>query len=177
MIRDIIYNSSRQKVLYFLLSRPNEKYFDREVARLSKVSKAATNFALSDLMKAGLVSREKKGRMYFYHADTHNSLIRQLKITQNVIIVQPLIDKLKPASLRIVLYGSSAKGENLKDSDIDLFILSREPQKVKDLIFKSPLREKLQYVVNTPQQLAGLKQDNPVFFKEISSGITLYQER
>lgn len=177
MLKDIIYNSSRQKILYFLLSHPNEKYFDREIARLSKVSKAATNFALRDLMKTKLVSRQKRGRMYFYYVETNNPLIRQLKITQNIINVQPLVDKLKAASLKVVLYGSSAKGENLKSSDIDLFILSREPQKVKDLIYKNPLREKLQYVVNTPQQLAELKKDNPVFFKEISGGIALYEER
>jgi predicted nucleotidyltransferase len=104
-------------------------------------------------------------------------LIRQLKITQNSINIQPLIDKLKCTSLKIVLYGSSAKGENLKDSDIDLFILSREPQEAKDVIYKSPWREKLQCVMNTPQQLAKLKKDNPVFFKEIAGGITLYEEK
>jgi len=177
MLKDIIYSSSIQKVLYFLLSSPNEKYFDREISRLSKVSKAATNFALRDLMAAKLVSREKKGRMYFYHVDTDNPLIRQLKINQNIINVQPLMGKLKPVSLKIVLYGSSAKGENLKESDIDLFILSREPQEIKNIIYRSHLREKLQYVINTPQQLAKLKKENPVFLKEISSGITLYEEK
>lgn len=177
MLKDIVYSTSIQKILCFLLSSPNEKYFDREISRFSGVSKAATNFALRDLMRAKLVTREKRGRMYFYQADTNNPLIRQLKITQNVINVHPLTDKLKSISLKIVLYGSSAKGENLKDSDIDLFILSREPQKAKDLIYKSPLREKLQYVVNTPQQLAKLKKSNPVFLKEILRGITLYEEK
>ena len=177
MLKDIVYSSSTQKVLYFLLSSPDEKYFDREISRLSKVSKAAANFALRDLIKAKVVSREKKGRMYFYHVDTNDFLIRQLKITQNLVNIQTLIDKLKDSSLKIVLYGSSAKGENLKDSDIDLFILSREPQKVKDLIYKSQLREKIQYVVDTPQDLAELKKENPVFFKEIFTGITLYEEK
>lgn len=177
MLKDIIYNTSAQKVLYFLLSSPNEKYFDREISRLSRVSKAATNFALRDLLKAKLVSREKKGRMYFYYVDTNNFLIRQLKITQNVLKIQPLIDKLKPIALRVVLYGSFAKGENHKDSDIDIFILSREPQRVKDLIYRNSLREKVQYVIHTPQQLAKLKKDNAVFLKEISAGIILYEEK
>ena len=177
MLNNLIYRTSLQRVLYFLLEHSNEKYFDREISRLSGVSKAATNFALRDLMKAKLVSREKRGRMYFYYVDTGEHLIRQLKITQNVINIQPLAQKLNPFSLKIILYGSSAKGENLKDSDMDLFILSREPQKVKELIYKSPLRKKIQYVINTPQHLAKLKKDNPVFFNEISGGIIIYEEK
>jgi len=177
MLKDLIYSTSLQKVLYFLLEHPNEKYFDREISRLSGVSKAATNFALRDLMAVNLVSREKKGRMYFYHVDTRKYLIKHLKITQNLINIQPLAQKVKPFSSKVILYGSCAKGENLKDSDIDLFILSREPQRIKDLIYKSPLRRKIQYIVNTPQQLAKLKKDNPVFIKEISNGINVHEEK
>jgi len=177
MINKIIYNTSAQKVLYFLLSHPDKKYYDSEISRLSKVSKASANFALRDLVKINLIYREKKGRMYFYYADATNPLIQQLKITQNIIKIQPLVDKLNVRALKIILYGSGAKGMNHEDSDIDLFILTHMPTAVKSIIYKSPLREKLQYVVNTPQDFAKGKLENPVFSKEITSGIVVYEKK
>lgn len=175
MLKEIFYSTSVQKVFYFLLAHPDKKYYDREVSRLAKVGRAATNYSLRTLIDTGLVEREKKGRMYFYYVSVDDPIIRQLKITQNLFYIRPLIEKIKLVSLRIVLYGSSAKGTNHAESDIDLFVLSREPSKVKDLIYKSPFKEKLQYVVNGPQDFIRFKKENPVFYKEVSSGIILHE--
>lgn len=177
MLNDIFYSTSVQKVLYFLLAHPDKKYYDREISRLAKVGRAATNYSLRSLIDTGLVEREKKGRMYFYYITADEPIIRQLKITQNLIYIRPLAEKLKPISLKIVLYGSSATGTNYAESDVDLFVLSRQPKKVKDLIYKSPLKETLQYVVNNPQDFIRLKKENPVFSKEISNGIILYEAK
>jgi len=177
MLNEILYSTSVQKVLSFLLSRPEEKFYDREVSRLAKVGRAATNYSLRTLIDIGLVEREKKGRMYFYYVSLDDPIIRQLKITQNLIYIRLLVEKLKDVSLKIVLYGSSATGTNHAESDIDLFVLSREPKRVKDLIYKSSLKEIIQYVVNTPQDFIKLKKDNPVFHKQASSGIILYEAK
>ena len=174
MLNEIFYSTSAQKVLYFLLSHPEERFYDREVSRLTRVGKAATNYSLRTLMETGLVAREKRGRMYFYYVTLDDLIIRQLKITQNLIYLRPLVDKLKGISLKIVLYGSFSTGTNHAESDIDLFVLSREPKSVKGLIYKSPFKERLQYVVNSPQEFIGLKRDNPMFHKQVSSGIILY---
>jgi len=48
---------------------------------------------------------------------------------------------------------------------------------VKALIYKSPFKEKLQYIINSPQEFIGLKRDNPVFHKQVSSGIILYEAK
>ena len=177
MLNDIFYNTSLQKVLYFLLLHPEERFYDREISRLTKVGRAATNYSLRTLIDTSLVAREKKGRMYFYYVTLDDSIIRQLKTTQNLIYLRPLVDELKDVSLKIVLYGSSATGTNHAESDIDLFVLSREPKSVKNLIYKSPFKEKLQYVVNSPQEFIGLKRDNPIFHKQVSSGIILYEAK
>ena len=42
MLNEIFYSTSAQKVLYFLLSHPEERFYDREVSRLTRVGKAAT---------------------------------------------------------------------------------------------------------------------------------------
>lgn len=175
MLRDIFYSTCRQRVLYFLLAHPGEKYYDREISRLIKSGRASCNYALHSLMKADLVKREKKGRMYFYYAPTGDPIIRQLKVAQNLIGLKPLVESLKPVALKITLYGSCAAGTNHADSDIDLFILTRDAKKTKDIIYKSPLKEKLRYVINNPQDFIKAKKENPVFYKEVSGGIILYE--
>jgi len=170
MLKEIFYTTCQQRVLYFLLAHPDQKYYDREISRLVKAGRASTNYALHSLMDAGLVKREKKGRMYFYYVSLEDSIIRQLKVTQNLIDIRPLVEKLQGISLKIVLYGSSAAGVNHAESDVDLFILTRDAKRVKDVIYKSPFKERLQQIIVTPQDFVKLKKENPTFHKEISSG-------
>lgn len=171
-----LYFTNKQKVLAFLLEHSDKKFYDREVSNLSGVSKAGTNFALRELHNEGLIKREKKGRMYFYYIDTKDPIVKQLKITQNIAKLSPLLKKLEPLSIKIILYGSAAKGQNTEESDFDIFILTRETDKIKSIIFRSPLRKKIQYVAQTPNKYAKLKKENPVFNKEISEGLTLWQK-
>ena len=177
MIKDILCNTNCQKILDFLLHHPNEEFYDREISQLTNVSRAGTNFALRDLVKARLAQRQRRGRMYFYTIDLKDTLVKYLKIVQNITLLYSLINKLKPISLKVILYGSAGKGENLKDSDLDIFTLSRNQKEVKSIFFKSPLRKHLQYIVNTPNEFARLKKKNPVFYKEISNGIVLWEQR
>ncbi|MFH0732340.1 MAG: nucleotidyltransferase domain-containing protein [Candidatus Omnitrophota bacterium] len=175
MLKKIFFSTCQQRVLHFLLAHPDQKYYDREISRLIKAGRASTNYALHDLINAGLVKREKKGRMYFYYVTTEDPIIKQLKITQNLIDIMPLVEKLKAVSLKIVLYGSFARGVNHAESDIDLFVLTIDIKKAKDIIYKNSLEGRLQYIICSPQDLVKLKRKNPVFYKEVSSGMILYE--
>lgn len=177
MIKNILFSTNSQRILDFLLSHPNEEFYDRQISKFTGVSKSGTNYALRELAEAQLVRREKRGRMCFYSIDDQNCLIKHLKILQNIAMLHPLVQKLKAMSLKIILYGSAAQGKNLSESDIDIFIQTRESKRAKKLLYKDPLREKIQYVINTPNELAKLKKENPVFYKEISKGIILWERK
>jgi predicted nucleotidyltransferase len=177
MPEKILFFTNCQKILSFLIRNPDKEYFDREVSKLTGVSRAGTNFALRELAENGLILREKRGRMYFYKAPSNDILIKYLKILQNIVFLHPLIEKLKKLSLRIVFYGSAAKGENTTESDIDVFILTRTPDEVEKIIFKDKLREKIQYVAHTPNDFIKSKKRNPTFYKEAEKGIVLWQEK
>ena len=176
IIKTLLISTNNQKALDFLLSHPDEEFFDRQVSKLTGISKSGTNIALRNLANAHLIKRTKRGRMLFYSVNNQDFLIKQLKILQNLTSIYPLIQRLKSHCLEIILYGSTAIGENSEDSDIDLFVLSRYPKKVKEIIYKSPFREKVQYVINTPGEFVKSKKDNTVFYKEISKGIILWEQ-
>lgn len=177
LLKKVLYSTNNQKVLYFLLEHIGEEYYDRQIAKLAGTSRAGTNFALRELVKTGLVKREKRGRMSFYRLEQKSTFIKYLKLIQNMVLLQPLMDKLIPLSLQLILYGSASKGGNRAGSDFDIFILTRDVKEVKRTIFESDLREKVQCVVNTPNEFAKLKEKNAVFYKEISDGIVLWEEK
>jgi predicted nucleotidyltransferase len=177
MLEKILFCTNRQKILFFLIQNPDKEYFDREISKLAGVSRAGTNFALRDLAEKGLILQKKRGRMYFYKAPSNNILIKYLKILQNIISLMSLIEKLKRLSLRIVLYGSAAKGENTTESDIDIFIMTRSPDEVGKIIFKDKLKRSIQYVAHTPNDFIKFKKSNPTFYKEVEKGIVLWAEK
>ena len=177
MLEKMFFSTNCQKILSFLIQNPDKEYFDREISKLTSVSRAGTNFALRDLAKEGLILREKRGRMYFYKASSNDILIKYLKILQNIVSLLPLIKKLKKLSLKIILYGSAANGWNTTESDIDIFIMTREPDEVKKIIFKDKLREKIQYMLHRPNDFIKSKKHNPVFYGEIEKGIVLWEAK
>ena len=114
MLKKTLISTNCQKILSFLIQNPGREYFDREISKLTNISKSGTNLALRQLTREGLVLREKRGRMFFYRVRSGHIVIKYLKILQNIISLQPLVKKLRPSILQIILYGSAAKGEDTK---------------------------------------------------------------
>ncbi len=177
MLKNLLFSTNCQKILSFLIEHPDKELFDRQISKLTGISRAGTNFSLRDLAKEGLILRQRHGRMYFYKTQPDNVLIKYLKIVQSIVFLYPLIKKLKSLSLRIILYGSASKGENTAESDIDIFVLTRNPEEIKKIIFKSKLRKKIQYIVNTPNDFVKLKTKNKIFYEEIENGIILWERK
>ncbi len=170
-------STNAQKVLEFLIQNPGKQFLAKEIEKAAKVSRAGVNFSLRKLAKEKLVLREKKAKIYLYSVDYNNPVIKQLKVLRTVVCLQPLIEKLKEFSQKIVLFGSCARGENAANSDIDLFILTNSPKTTEENIKKSSLRGNLQPVVRNSTQFVEMEKEEPVFFEEIEYGITLWESK
>ena len=93
------------------------------------------------------------------------------------MLLQPLVNKLKEISKKIVLFGSCARGENIASSDIDIFILADSSEAIKEKIKKSNLREKLQPIIRNSTQFIKMEKEESVFIEEIEHGITLWESK
>lgn len=173
LITTLLFATNVQKILYYFLARPKKQIYDREVSRQTRVSRAGANFALRELAESGLLLREKKGRMVFYSLQDQNPLVRQIKILQNILSLNPLLHAIQNQSIQVILFGSWAKGENLEESDIDLFILTRDKKTIEDKIYKYVTSLKLQPVIHTPQEWSKIEKENKVFANSVSQGIVL----
>lgn len=172
-----IISTNAQKVLVFLIQNPGRQSLANEIQKATKLSRAGVNFSLRKLTREKLVLREKKAKIFLYSVDYTNPIVKQLKVLHNVMFLEPLINKLKAFSQKIVLFGSCARGDNTTDSDVDMFVLSNSPYVVEEKIKKYKFGRKFQAVIRNPTQSIKMEKEEPIFYAEIDRGITLWEPK
>ncbi len=173
--QQILFSSVAQKIIYFLASQPDRQFSEKEIATASGSRKSAANLALRKLAVAGLVQSTKIGRSALHRVAAGHPAIKEMKIMQTILETIPLTDKLAEVSQKIVLFGSSAKGENRSDSDIDIFVLANDVAKVRKIINTSPLADRVQAIINRPAEMLAINRNKPLLYQEIDNGITLWE--
>ncbi len=175
-IKQLLFSTSLQKILLFLAENIQGEYTEKEISKKTGVRKSAVNLALRDLERTGVVSRKKIGRSSLFKAEERSNVIREIKIILNILAVSPLVERLEKISQKVILFGSFANGTNRKKSDIDLFVLAGEPQKVRTEISSSALAERIQLIVKTPRELFLINKNKPLLFQEIEKGKVLWEK-
>jgi len=165
------------KVLSLFLDNPLSEYYEREVLRLTGVSKGSANKILRQLTNAGLLSRATKGRMVFYKLNPDEASARQFKILSNTFMLRSLVERLKPHSKKVILFGSTSQGTDTKESDIDLFVLSSEKEDVSREIggHNRNLERKINPIVVDANEFAKMKREDRPLYDNIDRGIVLWQ--
>lgn len=171
----LFFTTAQQKILAFLGENAREEFQEKEISKETGVKKSAVNLALRPLVKLSLINRRKIGRSSLYSADANNNLIREIKIILSILALEPIVKKLKPESLRVVLFGSLATGTNTQNSDIDLFVLTNNPKNVRRIINDSAFAERIQLITKTPTEMLKINKNKPLLFREIEKGRVLWE--
>ncbi|MFA4817755.1 MAG: nucleotidyltransferase domain-containing protein [Parcubacteria group bacterium] len=171
----LFFITSQQKILAFLGENSGEEFQEKEISKETGVKKSAVNLALRPLVKLSLINRRKIGRSSLYSADANNNLIREIKIILSILALNPLMEKLKSESMRVILFGSLATGKNKRNSDIDLFVLTNNPGSVRKIINESAFAERIQLITKTPAEMLKINKNKPLLFQEIEKGRVLWE--
>lgn len=169
--------TNTQKILDFLIQHPGRQFLAGEIQKTVKISRGGVNLSLRQLAKEKLIKRQKKDKFFLYSIDHTQPIIKQLKVLKNIEFLNPLVNKVKGLSKKIILFGSSARGGDLPKSDIDLFVLTNSSKEVKEALKKYKLTRGLQLIIRAPVAFAEMQKKEPVFFEEISRGITLWEAK
>jgi predicted nucleotidyltransferase len=180
MINPYLISTNHQKVLSFFVLHPGASFFEREIARKSGLSPSSAHHALIRLYHAGVINRKQNGRMYFYSTDKMNPYLIEFKVLANLLLIEPLVEKLKGVCHKIVLFGSWADGSDNENSDIDLFIISSEKEKALSVVNKFSYSAKLynrkvQPIINAPEELLKKGKEDGVFREQVEKGRVLWE--
>lgn len=165
------------EILYFFASNPLGEFHVREVARRTVVSLGAVSQIVGRLHTHGLLVREKRGRMLFYKLNMESAVVRQFKVLFNVFSLDGLVRETKDKCVRIVLFGSCADGTDVKDSDVDLFVLTSNVGVIRDKIsgYEKKIGRRISAIVVDSRGLAKMKKDDRPLYDRISKGILLWE--
>lgn len=163
------------RVLSFFAASPEREFLGSEIQKSLKLSRMGVYLALRVLAKEKLIRRLKKGKFLTYVVDRSHPVVKQYKILRHVLEIYPLAERLMFFSKKIVLYGSVSRGEDAPDSDIDLFILTADPEAAAKKVPVQWLGQKIQTVIKTPSDWIELKDKDPVFYEEVNRGVILWE--
>ena len=166
-----------QKVLEYLIYFPGTQFLANDIQKKVKLSRGGVNQSLRELAARGYIYREKKGKIFLYSLNHTNPVVKQFKVLKNIEWLQPLIREASAVAEKIILFGSSARGEDSQESDLDIFILARNADQANDLMKKYKNRRKLQPIIRALSGYADMEKKEPVFYEEINRGITLWERK
>lgn len=172
----IMESTSTQKLLSFLSEEPGVYYTPVEVLKRTKMSRRSFFSSIKELLTAGYVLSDSRGRFVQYAADYKNPFIKQLKILKNIGALGKLLDELGLVSKKIILYGSAARGEDAAESDLDLFVITQNPGKAGVIIKNFKSGRNIHAVLKTPSEMPDFSEKENVFHAEVLKGIILMEE-
>jgi len=124
-----------------------------------------------------IIKKDKETNKVILRANIGNKIFRLNKQKYNLekIYKTQIIDYLNDelAYPTVVLFGSYAKAENHKNSDIDLFIISDEKKKLNLYKFEKMLRAEIQVFLHTKNEFTKLKKNSKELINNVINGYVL----
>jgi len=165
--------STRMKLVVFFLENPTREFYESEVRKKTGLSLGAVNKYLKELASEKILLLNKRGKMNFYMLNKENTLVKHLKITHNLSL--PIIKAMKrlgkKLDLKIYLYGSVSRGEDVEDSDWDFLILGNIKSQLLEREMK-PIRKhfskKIKLSLFTKNEWLRMNKTDPAFYERVN---------
>lgn len=156
---------------------PHNRFHLRELAKLLNLSPSTVDKKLENFLKLRILKVKQEKIYKMYSAEPENPLFKQYKISYNILklIKSGLLDFLNDKFLHptIIVFGSYAKGEDIKKSDIDLFILSEIKKEINLNQYEKFLDRRIQLFLMNKKEFERAKQKTPELINNILNGIKL----
>jgi predicted nucleotidyltransferase len=123
-----LFPESRRAILGLLYAHPDESFYLRQIVDLAGLAVGQTQRELKRLTESGILERSERGRHVYFRANERCPIYDELKgivaktTAGGAAIARglaPLVDRIKVA----FLFGSVARGEETRGSDIDVMVV------------------------------------------------------
>lgn len=161
-------------VLSWLARNPDKEFYVREVTEAVHGSLGGCHQVLISLYNEGLLTKRKSGRNIYYSVNDRNLAVKYFKIFMSIYELHDIVHALQGKSLKIVLFGSCALGEDTIESDIDIVVITNESNEVRRILKSKSSSRDIAAVVLSPQDFMKLKEEDKAFYSEVTKGIMLW---
>jgi len=121
----VLFGRARRNVLGWLVTHPGDEYFLTELARRAQLAPSTVQRELTELVKAGLVTRSKSGHQVYFAANEASPVFREVQslLIKTSAMADVLRNALRPLTKRIdaaFLVGAAASGDLRHDTPVEL---------------------------------------------------------
>jgi len=129
-ISQTLFGKTRRAVLSLLYSHVDDAFYLRQIVRDAGVGLGSVQRELKQLSNAGIIQRIVRGRQVYYQANPQCPVFVEIKalVIKTVGIAAILQASLAPLADRIriaAIYGSIARSEEHRGSDVDLLVVGK----------------------------------------------------
>jgi len=144
------------------------EYTESQVREELGLPRSSTQRALKELVEQGMVGVRSVGRTLVYRVDPDDPLVRHLKIARAIALVRLALAPVLDAVDLAILFGSASRGEDTRGSDIDVLVVTPDPERVLDALSR---QERLQPLVMRSAQHMELLAEGGTLSQAIADGI------
>src|SRR3989344_2326846 len=156
--------SKENNLLELFFNSPTREWHFEEIVKEARIARSKVDRWLKQFKKEGLVKRIKeKGKMPYYISDYHSVAYQNkkklfaLNTLYNIGLLNHLASLAKAKS--VILFGSFARSDWYKDSDLDIFIYG-DPEGLSIAKYETKLHRDIQvFVADSKEDLKKLGLD------------------
>jgi predicted nucleotidyltransferase len=128
MLATLLGSKLRAKVLGWLFTHPDERYFVRQLTSLLQEDSTNVSRELSRLANLGVLIPTREGKHKYYQANRESPFFDELHglMVKTVGLADVLRSALAPIAARIkvaFVFGSMASGGEQRTSDVDMMVI------------------------------------------------------
>jgi predicted nucleotidyltransferase len=160
--------------LRFFFEEPNRVFHLRELGRLQGKNPVTIKKHLQAFVKEGILSCRKERGLEIYSSNSENFLYKEHKRVYNrfKLIESGFLEHLnKELNLPlIIVFGSYEKGEDNKNSDADIFVLSESRKKIALESYEKKINRTIQLHIMSRKEFEKAKKENGDLINSIING-------
>lgn len=166
------------RVLEVLFKHPRREFYIRELAEVADVSPAFSKKISDMLISEKLIKKRRRGNLVLIRGNLDSLVFRHMKITYSLrkILKTNLLEEVQKnlAELEsVVLFGSTARGEDDENSDLDILIIGRG--KISTTKLEKVLGRNISLIKYTKKKWREKAKEDKAFYQRILiDGIPLH---
>lgn len=167
-LNEVLGNKAAVALLQYFALHPTIEVTFTQLRKETGLATATLAKWLECLTKNGLITSRELGNMRPYLLKADHPFVLRFKILLTVMRLLPLTDISKKFGCSIFLFGSSARGEDIEQSDIDLLIIGEEHEaEIKSAIGRQKHDRHLSAHLFSAIEWAGMAQKDPAFYERV----------
>ncbi|PIN88754.1 hypothetical protein COU61_03600 [Candidatus Pacearchaeota archaeon CG10_big_fil_rev_8_21_14_0_10_35_13] len=168
----------KKELMEYFYDDPIREYHIRELAKITDKSPTTISKMLKILVNKGILLQEEKLNHILFRANTDNKHYKISKLAYNLQRLEDsgvisYLENYYETPEAIVLFGSWSRADDVKESDIDILVVSAEKKLAELKAYEKKLSREVQLFVHTKNEMKKLVKTNKELLNSWANGIVL----